>query len=148
MEQNGSTLTFERKDGSEATRSRRRPMLFTLGLAVLLLAAATIFRSLPAVESNPSPELAGGMTADSARWAALGEYYAAKAADVERGAASNAARWNAMGEHYAAKASTVNADVARWEAMADHYAAEAAYVERGAAASVARWIAMGEHYAR
>ncbi|HSG15593.1 MAG TPA: hypothetical protein VLE70_04635 [Anaerolineae bacterium] len=148
MEHKGSTLTLDRTDGSVAPRSRRPLFLFALGVAVLLLAAAAIYLSLPAVESNPAPELTGGITADSARWAAIGDYYAAKAADVERGAAANAARWNAMGEHYVGKAFNVDANVARWEAMGEHYAAEAADVERGAGASVARWVAMGEYYAQ
>jgi hypothetical protein len=148
MEHKGSIHTLDRTDGSVAPRSRRRIMLFALGLAVFLLAAATIYLSLPTVESSAAPELAGETTADSARWAAIGEYYAARTAGVERGAAASVARWNAMGAHYAGKASNVDASVARWEAMAEHYAAEAADVERGAAASVARWEAMGETYSR
>lgn len=169
MEHKASFHTLDRTDGSVAPRSRKRLILFALGVAVLLL-VATIYLSLPAVESSVAPGLTGGTTSDSARWAAMGDYYAAEAADVKRGAASNAARWNAMGEHYAAKALdveqitaarwnamgeyyaakafNVDANVARWEAMGDHYAAEAADVERGAAASVARWVAMGEYYSQ
>jgi hypothetical protein len=122
MEHKGSIITLDSTDGSVNTPSRRRLFLLTLGVAVLLLVAAVVYLSLPAVESNPASELTGEITADSARWAAIGDFYAAKAADVERGAAADAARWDAMGEHYTANGSNVDASVARWEAMGEHYA--------------------------
>lgn len=151
MEHKESTLHIDRTDRSAAPRSRRLLFLFALGAAVLFLVAGTISLSLQAAESNPASELIGEIGADSARWEAMGDYYAARAADIERGAAASVTRWEAMGDHYAAEAADIErsaaASVARWEAMGEHYAAKAADVERGAAASVARWEAMGEYYA-
>jgi hypothetical protein len=97
-------------------------------MALVLVATLTVREAMATSAILSDAEKAErAQAADTARWMAMGEYYAAVEAVQSRGRAADAARWTAMGEYYENLAMSQNldrgraADAARWTAMANYY---------------------------
>ena len=135
--------------------TKRFPIaVIVLGVAALLSYLVT--SPLPAIHWGASISKSGssiqrGWEADTARYTAMAEFYAAQAEGIQRGLKADAARYTAMTKHFAAPQESVQlsrqADTARYTAMAEFYAAkEAANLQRGRDADAARYIAMAKYY--
>jgi hypothetical protein len=150
MNQKGISLSLDKKDVDRTFLSRNQGLMLVLGILVILVVAGMIFLSGTAAKANVTSGIEVGVGADTARWVAMGEYYAAEALEAERSAEASAARWAAMGAHYgvvpfdAERSSAAN--TARWIAVGEHYRSKSFDLERSAEANIARWNAMGAHY--
>jgi len=139
-------------------------LLVAVALAVIAILTALDGTATSNVASDSLETLRNqkNLTADAARWAAMGEYYQnrAEAENLTRSRTADAARWEAMGRYYQQFGGGANlnllrsraADIARWTAMTEYYQklakAEAQNLTRARAADAARWAAMGEYYAQ
>ena len=143
------SLSLDRTDVVKSSRPQYQVFIIILSALVVLLAAATIFFSLSAVKPDVSSGIAVETHADAARWNARGDYYRAKALEVEHGAAANSARWEAMGENYKSAAFDVDrymtTTTARWKSMGAYYTVGNNDVTE---ADSARYQAMGEWFSR
>jgi hypothetical protein len=108
---------------------QRRPLgqskilLLALGMLVLVLAVAAVVMVAPAIKGAESPATVSGIDADSARWQALGAYYAP---DFEAASATSSARWQALAAEYAARYErSAAASSARYQALAEWYTSNA-----------------------
>jgi hypothetical protein len=150
MIQKGVSLSLDRMDANRTFLSRNQVFLLSLSIVVVLAVTGILFLSGTATKSVDTSGLEVGAEVDSARWVAMGEFYAAEALAAERSAEANADRWAAMGEHYGAvpfdaeRSAAVN--TARWNAMVEHYRGDQFDAKHSAAVNTARWTAMGAHY--
>jgi hypothetical protein len=139
MNRKAGTLSMVWTEGARVPLARYL-FLLVLGLAAVMLAAASIYHLMSVLSPGASSGVAAGVEAASARWSALGAHYAP---DYEAIATASSARWSALGE-YLSKAKARAADTARWNALGAHYAPD---YEAIATVSSARWSALGAHYA-
>ena len=85
--------------------SRHIGIILFLGVAILVAISVI---ALPAFNPQSSAALPVSseisVDAETARWIAMGKFYAAQAEARQLAQEAEAARWNAMGEFYAAQA--------------------------------------------
>lgn len=114
-------------------------LLITLGLLLFwLVVVVAVSAILDTVVQQPTRMPLGidaGIAASGTRWAALGDDYTSKRAEVAADTAS--ARYQALANHYGASQD-------RWTALGDFYTSKRADAAAGAAS--ARYQALGEHY--
>ena len=152
MSQKASAFRLVWTDWKMASPTRNQVLTLVLSLAVVLLAAATVYLLVSVISPDASSGIAAGVEASSARWTALGQFYAAETlrADHSAAAAADSARWTALGDYYAAEAlraeRSADASAARYQAMAEFYNSHAASLEPGTMADSARWTALGDYY--
>ena len=145
MSQKASAFRLVWTDWKMASPTRNQILMLVLSLAAVMLAAATVYLLVSVISPDGSSGIAAGVEASSARWTALGEYYAPES---NAAAAASSARWTALGEHYRAESlraeRSANASSARWSALGAYHLAR---YEAAAAASSARYQAMADWYA-
>ena len=120
MERKSATLSLLWPNLKGGVLVDNRIPTIVAGLAVLVLAVVVVLLAFSATELGVSPGTVAGVEAASARWSALGEYYA-----ESRARAADAARWSALGAQYAPDYEAIAAvSSARWSALAESYAEE------------------------
>lgn len=132
---------------------KNRWLVISLTVALIVFIAYTIREAVDTSGVVEAQSALSAREADVARWAAMGEVYAARQAAVAdpslRAREVDVARWVAMGEAYAAREPSaqisLSADVARWVAVGEVYTARLASSSVSQAFS-ARWASMGDYY--
>jgi len=133
---------------SHASEERTTKYARLAVLSLIAILVAGIFLSAPSAlavalkDGGLSAKEQLGLEASSARWAAVGRFYADQ---LERAAATDSARWAAAGRFYTDRFErAAAADAARWAAAGLFYSN---LFERAAVVSSARYSAMAVFYA-
>ena len=105
------------------------------------VAAATLIVALMLGASVVTPQAQASIDVDSARYAALGNYYQG---GILRGIDADAARYAALGNYYQDGIQRgIDADATRYAALGNYYQDG---IQRGIDADAARYAALGRYY--